>query len=41
MKKILCTALAVCLFVAGGVSAREIPTSSPERQGFLAIVWIS
>ena len=34
MKKILCTALAVCLFVAGGVSAREIPTSSPERQGF-------
>ena len=34
MKKIVCAVLAVCLFAAGSVSAREIPSSSPERQGF-------
>ena len=34
MKKIVCAALAICLFAAGSVSAREIPSSSPERQGF-------
>ena len=34
MKNVLFTALAVCLLAAGSVSAREIPSSSPERQGF-------